>query len=205
MNLLQNTLELSIERLRNKLLGEFDENRGSWCGRQWMSVSLTAEYLLLRKYLNLEEDERILQAIKEIEKRQNKDGGFSAYTAGPSEKSISSICHLALELYQEKVSPSALSLASKYINEQVEHKKTLLIARFYQFLFGKATLKGIPQIRPGLILLPKWTGVSIYDLASWLRSWLVPISILWHYEKYNPQRPDRSRYHFYSGDRKSVV
>jgi squalene-hopene/tetraprenyl-beta-curcumene cyclase len=198
MHNFKNAISFSIERLQKRLFEALDHRTGSWCGRHWMSVHLTAEYLLLLKYLGMEEEEaRIGMALLEIQSQQNEDGGFPAYAGGPSEPSISSICHLALDLYSHKVDRGVFQKAQHYMDEQVDHRKTLLIARFYRFLFGKLGMKGLPQIRPELILWPKWTGVSIYDVASWVRSWLVPISILWHTEKYNPERKDRTRIRFY--------
>lgn len=193
----RNTIGPAIESLQNRLIEAFDENSGSWCGRQWMSVSLTAEYLLLRKYLGIQDDYRVGKALREIEKGQNADGGFPAYEGGPSEPSISSICQLAFDLYRKEADPKCFEKAKNYLDNKVIHRQTLLIARFYRFLFGRLGMKGLPQIRPELIVWPKGSGISIYDVASWVRSWLVPISILWHFEKYNPAREDRTRFHFY--------
>jgi squalene-hopene/tetraprenyl-beta-curcumene cyclase len=194
----EHSIKASIHLLSKRLIGEIDENTKYWCGRQWMSVSLTAEYLLLLKYLNLKEKERIISALKEIESRQNSDGGFPAYFNGSSEPSISVICQLALELYQEKSDPMVLAKARDFIKKFGDQKKILLIARFYRFIFRKSTIKGLPQIRPELILWPSWTGISVYNIASWVRSWLVPISVLWHFEKYDPDRTDRTKFRFYS-------
>jgi squalene-hopene/tetraprenyl-beta-curcumene cyclase len=193
----KHSIEVSIDRLRSTLIKSYDEHGGHWCGKQWMSVSLTAEYLLLRKYLNLKDDHRVKMAIQELANNQNEDGGFSAYHDGPSDPSLSVICELALSLFIKKVDTGVASKAKNYIEKSVDLDKTLLIARFYRFLFQKQTLNGIPQVRPELILWPKWTIPSIYHIGSWVRSWLVPISILWHFEKYNSNRSDHNKIHFY--------
>lgn len=194
----QKAINISIDRLQNRLFKFYDVDRGHWCGKQWMNISLTAEYVLLLNYLNLEkrETQRLIAALRRIEKFQNEDGGFSAYEGGPSNDSLSVICQLALDMHREKVDPGSLEKVNTYVKE-VNFKKVLLLARFYRFLFAKSSIKGLPQIRPGLILWPKWTQISVYDVGSWVRSWLVPIAVLWHFEKYDPQRADRSRMRFY--------
>jgi squalene-hopene/tetraprenyl-beta-curcumene cyclase len=196
---LRRNLTQATDLLQKKLWQSYREKDGTWCGHQWMNISLTAEYLLLLKYLDLEDSEakRVLPAIRKIESCQNKDGGFSAYHGGASNDSLTVICQLALDLYRHQVDPGVLEKVNDYVKEKVDFKNVLLLARFYRFLLGYSTIKGLPQIRPGLILWPKWTRISVYDVASWVRSWLIPIAILWHFEKYDPQRPDHSRLRFY--------
>lgn len=184
----------AIERLTRKLVKAFDTNRSAWCGKQWMNASLTAEYLLLCKYLDLDDDERVGKAIRHLELNQNPDGGYAAYFGGSSEVSLSSICNLALNLYAGQVDDQVLKKSNRFYELNRGKKRILLIARFYRFLFDNRSMKGLPQVRPELIIWPKGSGVSIYDVASWVRSWLVPVSLLWHLERY-----DRSagRFPFY--------
>lgn len=149
-----------------------------------MNASLSAEFLILCKYLGIEADHLIKGALNEVLGRQNEDGGFSAYSGGASDMSLSWICKLGIELHQTENTARSLQRCNNFLISGDGLDKAMLLPRFYHFLFEKYPVRKLPEIRPGLNILPKWTGISIYNMASWVRSWIVPISILWHQEKY---------------------
>lgn len=177
-------IDQKIAYLSDQLISRFDRQHNCWVGRQWMSPAVTAEFLILCKYIDQQDPVLIRGAIEEIRTGQNEDGGFPAYFKGPSELSLSCICHLALSLYEDQASPGIVRKCTKYISENGGLEKAMLLPKFYHFLFGKYPVRKLPEIRPGLNIVPKWSGFSVYDMASWVRSWIVPISILWHQEKY---------------------
>ena len=178
----------AISQLQTLLLASFNPEAGCWVGRQWMSPSLTAEFILLTKYLERDEPELLRLATTELLNNQQADGGFSAYNGGPSELSTSCICRLALELIGQDTLMDAISRSSAFIDQAGGINNALLIAKFYSFLFDRWPVHKLPQLRPELTIVPRFTRGSIYDMGSWARSWIVPLSILWHFEKY--QLPD---------------
>ena len=175
-------LNRKIELLEGKLIDFFDKESSCWSGRQWMAPSLTAEYLILCKYIGINDIERINAAIKEIENSQNKDGGFSAYYGGKSDPTISAICHLAIQLFTELFDSNTIKASFNFHDSGGRLKNVLLIVKFYYALFDLYPIRRIPKLRPELLLVPRWTRLTFWDMASWARSWFVPLNIIWHYE-----------------------
>ena len=177
-------IQNTIQKLSDQLLDQYDPARQCWEGKQWMNASVTAEFLILCKYIGNTDEQLIQPALAEIRSRQNQDGGFPAYYNGPSELSISCICQLAMEIHGEATDSAHMLGLTQYISLHGGLKKAMLLPKFYNFLFGKFSVTGLPEMRPELNVVPVLAGFSVYDMASWVRSWLVPLSVVWHHEKY---------------------
>jgi squalene-hopene/tetraprenyl-beta-curcumene cyclase len=52
-------------------------------------------------------------------------------------------------------------------------------SKFYMALFGIYDWKGVPAIPPELMLFPKWFYFNIYEMSSWTRGIVIPLSIVW--------------------------
>ena len=178
----------AVETLKNSLINKFDRKKNCWAGRQWMNAAVTAEFVILCKYIGYDNKFRLSGAVKEIMRRQNADGGFNSYYNGPSNLSITCSCYLALELAGVDLESPFMKKTKEFILANGGLENAMLINKFYYALFGKYPLAGIPRIPVELMFVPKFTGVSIYDMSSWTRVWIVPLSIVRHYEKLKLER-----------------
>jgi squalene-hopene/tetraprenyl-beta-curcumene cyclase len=64
--------------------------------------------------------------------------------------------------------------------------------RFYLALAGVTSWDMVPAIPPELLLLPRWLRVNIYEMSSWTRAIVVPLTILYGF-KFRWPAPERAR------------
>ena len=74
-----NRIISGIEQLENDLIDNYDSGKGRWTGKQWMNAAVSAEFLILCKYIDFQNQKLIDGIIKEILSMQNKDGGWPSY------------------------------------------------------------------------------------------------------------------------------
>jgi len=162
---------------------------GYWWGDLTADTTLESDFILLELWRhapaktgawNPPTRALIDKAAKSILARQNSDGGFSIYEKGPSEISASVKAYVALKLagvdsdhmirLRERIlALGGIQAANSYVKINLS-------------LFGLYPREHTPSIPPEGILL----GKLIYEISSWSRAIVIPLSIL---HSANPQRP----------------
>jgi len=161
---------------------------GYWHVPLTADSTLESDYVLLQLWLHPPEGgawnppTRMLvdRAVEAILARQLPDGGFNIYPQGPSEINASVKAYFALKLAGvdaatlERVRERILTLggiqaANSYVKINLS-------------LFGLFPRQYTPSIPPEMILLRKF----IYELSSWTRAIVIPLSIV---QAFNPCRP----------------
>ena len=165
--------------------------QGYWWGDLTADTTLEADFILLELWRhapgldgawNPPTRERIDKAARSILARQNEDGGFSIYEKGPSEVSASIKAYVALKLAGLPVDGPELSR----LRERILALSGLQAANSYVkinlSLFGLYPREHTPCVPPEMMLL----GKAIYEMSSWTRAIVIPLSIL---HAANPRRP----------------
>ncbi len=172
----------ALERSRERLFRS-QSAEGFWCGELTADTTLESDYILLQLWLHQPEGagwnpptrERIGRAARSILERQLPDGGFNIYSGGPSEVSATVKAYCALKL--AGVSPDGGPLAAA--RERVLALGGLQAANSYVkinlSLFGLYPRRHVPSVPPEIVMLP---GNVLYEMSSWTRSILVPLSIV---------------------------
>ncbi|HWC96906.1 MAG TPA: squalene--hopene cyclase [Candidatus Sulfopaludibacter sp.] len=156
---------------------------GFWCGELTADTTLESDYILLQLWLHQPDGAawnppgrtRINKAVGSILERQLPDGGFNIYVGGPSDISatVKAYCALKLAGVGAETDPmrrmrarilalGGLQAANSYVKINLS-------------LFGLYPRKYVPTIPPEITLLP---GGVLYEMSSWTRSILVPLSIV---------------------------
>jgi len=79
----------AIASARKYLFSQQQEEEGYWCGELEADTTLESDYILLHTLLGTGNDQRFQKAANWILRHQNEDGGWSNYSAGPSNISAS--------------------------------------------------------------------------------------------------------------------
>ncbi len=80
------------------LLSRQHASEGYWVAELEADTTLTAEYLLLRRFLDRVDPERERKAVRYLRAMQLPDGGWPIFYGGPSEISASVKAYFALKL-----------------------------------------------------------------------------------------------------------
>ncbi|HEV2113278.1 MAG TPA: squalene--hopene cyclase [Terriglobales bacterium] len=160
-----------------KHLFSLQDPEGFWCGELEADTTLESDYILLHTLLGTGEPERIAKAANYIIEHQNKDGGWGIYHGAPSGISASVKAYFGLKLAGYTADHSVLAKARKRILELGGVAEVNTFTKIYLCFFGQYDYDAVPAIPPEIVLFPNWFWFNIYEISSWSRAILVPLSI----------------------------
>src|SRR5208337_3275265 len=151
--------------------------QGYWCGELEADTTLESDYILLHTLLGTGNPERFGKAARYILNHQNEDGGWGIYAGGPSNISASVKAYFGLKLAGYDAEDPALVRARKKILEMGGVTEVNTFTKIYLCFFGQYDYDAVPAIPPEIVLFPNWFWFNIYEISSWSRAILVPLSI----------------------------
>jgi len=160
-----------------KYLFSQQHEEGYWCGELEADTTLESDYILLHTLLGTGSAERFQKAANWILRYQNEDGGWGIYAGGPSNISASVKAYFGLKLAGYSPDHPALERARKKILEMGGVTEVNTFTKIYLCFFGQYDYDAVPAIPPEIVLFPNWFWFNIYEISSWSRAILVPLSI----------------------------
>ncbi len=173
---LASRVAVSIDATRKYLFSQQHED-GYWCGELEADTTLESDYILLHMLLGTGSQERFQKAANHILRHQNEDGGWSIYADGPSNVSASVKAYFGLKLAGYSADHPALARARKKILDLGGVTEVNTFTKIYLCFFGQYDYDAVPAIPPEIVLFPNWFWFNIYEISSWSRAILVPLSI----------------------------
>ena len=168
----------AIDGARKKLFSQQHED-GYWCGELEADTTLESDYILMHTLLGTGNQERFQKCANYILRHQNEDGGWPIYNGGPSNISASVKAYFSLKLVGYKPDYPALERARKNILELGGVTKVNTFTKIYLCFLGQYDYDAVPAIPPEIVLFPNWFWFNIYEISSWSRAILVPLSIVY--------------------------
>jgi squalene-hopene/tetraprenyl-beta-curcumene cyclase len=166
----------AIAGARKVLLSEQYEE-GYWCGELEADTTLESDYILLHTLLGRVDRERFEKCANYIVRHQQEDGGWSIYAGGPSNISASVKAYLALKLAGYRADHPALVRARAKILELGGVTEVNTFTKIYLCFLGQYDYDAVPAVPPEIVLFPKWFWFNLYEISSWSRAILVPLSV----------------------------
>jgi squalene-hopene/tetraprenyl-beta-curcumene cyclase len=160
---------------------------GYWAGELEADTTLESDYILFYLWLHPPEPDgvwrlrtwdRIQEAARYIHERQSPTGGWSIYPGGPDNISASVKAYFALKLAGDEAGDPHMRVARERILALGGVEQANSYTRLYLSFFGLWDLRQVPTIPPELILLGPSAYINIYEMSSWTRAILVPLSLL---------------------------
>ena len=185
----QDAAEEVLRRGVNYLLSR-QSPEGYWWADLTADSTLESDFILLQLWLHPPRDGAwnpptrplIEKTVRSILDRQLPDGGFNIYAHGPSELNATIKAYTALKLgglaYDDARSARARERILKLGGLQAANS----YVKINLSLFGLFPREHAPAIPPELILL----GNFIYQMSSWTRAIVMPLSVL---HAMDPRRP----------------
>ena len=124
------------------------------------------------------EPERIAKLANYVRRKQLADGGWRIYPDGPSELNATCKAYFALKLAGDSPNSAHMAKARATAHRLGGLEHTNSYVRFYLALVGALGWELVPAILPELMLLPNWFYLNIYEMSSWTRGIVIPMSIL---------------------------
>ena len=156
---------------------------GYWWGELTADTTLESDYILLQLFLhppqggawNPPTKSLVDKAVRSILARQLPDGGFNIYPQGPAEVSATVKAYFALKVAGMPADAPELSRARERILSLGGIQAANSYVKVNLSLFGLYPRERCPSVPPEMILLP---GNFIYQMSSWTRAIVVPLSII---------------------------
>jgi squalene-hopene/tetraprenyl-beta-curcumene cyclase len=163
---------------------------GYWWGELTADTTLEADYILLQLWLhppvngvwNPPTRPMIQKAVHSILARQLPDGGFNIYPQGPADISATVKAYFALKLAGVNHDDHRLTRARERILSMGGIQAANSYVKVNLNLFDLYPREDCPSIPPEIMLL----GRFIYQMSSWTRAIVIPLSIV---HSMNPRRP----------------
>ncbi len=150
---------------------------GYWCGELEADTTLESDYILLHALLGTGDERRLRKAANQILSFQNADGGWSTHDGGPSNVSASVKAYFGLKLVGYTADHPVLVRARECIQKLGGVTAVNTFTKVYLCFFGQYEYNAVPAVPPELVLFPNWFWFNIYEISSWSRAILVPLSI----------------------------
>jgi len=171
-------LDDAVRRSQAWFLSRQHASEGYWVAELEADTTLTAEYLLLRRFLDRVDPERERQAVRYLRAMQLPDGGWPTFYGGPSEVSASVKAYFALKLSGVSVDEPFMVRAKDCILAKGGVVQTNVFTKIALALFDQYDWEGIPHMPVELMLLPKGFYFNIYAISYWSRAVLIPLLII---------------------------
>ena len=167
----------AIDKARNALLQRQGDD-GYWCADLLADATLNSDYIMVLNFLGNPTPEKIRKLAKFIIREQLPDGGWPIYLHGPAEITATVKAYWGLKFAGYHPDDEPLRRARRKINELGGIHQINTFAKFYLAIYGLYDWRGVPTIPPEIMFFPNWFPFNIYELSSWSRTIVIPLSIV---------------------------
>ena len=172
----------TAEMAAQNLLAQQDP-RGFWRADLTADTTLESDYVLLNLWLypataagwKPSDRDRIDKAMATVLDRQLADGGWNIYPGGPAELNATVRAYSALKICGHDPASAAMKKARERILALGGMQAANSYTKINLSLFGLFPREFAPSVPPELLLIP---GNLIYEMSSWTRAIIVPLSII---------------------------
>jgi len=176
---LPSALEDAVRKAQDALLRRQNAEDGYWCAELLSDTTCDSDTIMLLNFLGRGNSPKVRRYAKFILDHQNPDGGWSIYRNGPSEISATVKAYWALKFAGYSPEDPSLRRARSRIFQLGGIHRVNTYSKFYMAVWGLYDWRGVPAIPPEILLFPNWFYFNIYQMSSWTRAIVVPLSIIW--------------------------
>jgi len=191
-----------IERAKKWLLGQQHPD-GYWCGELEADSMLESDYIFMHTLLGTGDPGKMERAVNEILRHQNEDGGWSLFPGGPSNISYGVKAYLALKIMGWSKDHPVMVKAREWVLANGGVVECNTFTKIYLCALGQYDYDAVPAIPPEIVLFPNWFYFNIYEISSWSRGILVPLSIIYAKKPFKKLTAEQGIDELFVGGRKN--
>lgn len=174
-------LDEAISRAQGNLL-RLQREDGHWEGELLVDSTLCSDYVLYMHWRGRVDEELQKKCAEHIRRRQIADGGWNIFEGGPSEINASVKAYFALKLAGDPPNAAWMREARANILRLGGVPQMNTYGKLYLALLGQFPWRFLPTIPLEIFLFPRWFFFNIYEMSSWSRTIIAPLTILNHYK-----------------------
>jgi squalene-hopene/tetraprenyl-beta-curcumene cyclase len=159
---------------------------GYWSYPLEANATMDAEYIFFNHFMRRVDERKHQRLCEHLLAVQDDDGAWPLFYKGPGHLGNTLEAYFALKLTGYPASHPALVKARNFILERGGVAKAQVFTRIFLAYFGQFPWSGVPSVPVELVLLPLWFPLNIYEMSSWARGTVVPLSIILAHRPYIP-------------------
>jgi squalene-hopene/tetraprenyl-beta-curcumene cyclase len=170
-----------IEQSRNFLLARQNE-KGFWVDELESNATITAELIFFMHFTDTVDLDRQVKIANYLFDKQRNDGSWPLFFGGPCDINSTVESYMALKLAGFSADHPQMAKARQAIHANGGIQKTRVFTKIFLAMFGQIPWEMTPAVPVEVNLLsPKWF-LNIYEISSWSRGTVVPLSIVIAYK-----------------------
>jgi squalene-hopene/tetraprenyl-beta-curcumene cyclase len=151
---------------------------GWWSGELETNVTMTAEQILLFRFLGLPIEPVRERAIVQLLHHQRSDGSWALYYDGPADLSTTIEAYVALKVLGLDPDRDEMRRALAVVQRGGGVVNARVFTKIWLALFGIYPWAGVPSLPPEIAFFPLWMPFNLYDFACWARGTVAPLTIV---------------------------
>ena len=157
---------------------------GYWVEELESNATITSEFVFLQHFLGIEgryrdRRDKLRNYLLSI---QREHGGWDLFYSGPPDISATIEAYTALKMLGVSPHDPAMVKARKVIADLGGVRKARVFTKIFLALLGQSSWDDVPVMPVELILLPNWFYFNIYEMSSWSRGTVVPLTIVYAHQ-----------------------
>jgi squalene-hopene/tetraprenyl-beta-curcumene cyclase len=195
-------VDAAVDRSSEYILAQ-QQPEGFWSAELEADSMLEADYIFLHVLLDSGDPGKMRRALVEMLRYQNADGSWSLYPGGPGNISLAVKCYFACKLMGMSLNDPILVRARTWILANGGVVECNTFTKIYLCALGQYDYDAVPAIPPEIVLAPNWFYFNIYEISSWSRAILVPLSIIYAKKPFKKIPPEQGIDELFVGGREN--
>ncbi|HET8550975.1 MAG TPA: squalene--hopene cyclase [Gammaproteobacteria bacterium] len=151
---------------------------GHWCYELETDCTISAEYILMLRYLGEREPELEAKLATYMRRCQGTHGGWPLYSGGEMDISCSVKVYFALKLVGDDIDAPHMRAAREAILQRGGAARANVFTRIALAMFGEVPWRAVPFVPVEFVLLPRWSPFHLLKVSYWSRTVMTPLAIL---------------------------
>ncbi len=184
-------LDRAIERSRSYLLSQQHEE-GYWVDELEANVTISAELIFFMHFTDRLDEDRQQKIVNYLLHMQREDGSWPLFHGGLCDINSTVESYMALKMAGLPADREEMLRARNAIMKNGGIKKTRVFTKMFLAMFGQLSWDVCPAVPMEIILFPNWFYFNIYEISSWSRGTVVPLSVVRSNKPVHDLPPGRS-------------
>ena len=151
---------------------------GYWYYPLEANATMDAEYIFFNHFVGRVDEQKHQRICEHLLSVQDEHGAWPLFYKGPGHLGNTIEAYFALKLTGYPAAHPALVKAREFILAHGGIAQAQVFTRIFLAYFGQFPWRGVPAVPVELVLLPNWSPVNIYEMSSWARGTVVPLSMI---------------------------
>ncbi|MFQ5443475.1 MAG: squalene--hopene cyclase [Nitrospinales bacterium] len=170
-------LEEAIRKSSDYLLSQQDEE-GFWVAELEANATVTAELVMIMRMMGVDDPAKRQKCANYLFHYQQEDGSWPMFYGAEGNVSVTVEAYMALKMAGIPADRPEMAKAREFIFSHGGIRSTRIFTKMFLALFGQIPWDDLPSMPVEINLLPNWFYFNIYELSSWSRSTIVPLTIV---------------------------